>query len=320
MTLPSSGLVTIPGVDPEEEVARLLVHLRTQVDGLDEREAARRLQQVGPNEIRRETGPPWWRSLLAQFIHPLALLLWFAAALSLATGVLTLAVAIVAVIVLNAAFAFEQERQAEHATEALRDLLPPHARVRRGGMLAEIDATALVPGDLLLLAEGDRLSADARLIAGAVEVDMSPLTGESQPVTRSADRSQPAAAPLEAENLVFAGTLCTGGDAQAVVYGTGMHTRLGRIAALSQTVVDESSPLQRRSTGPPSSSRWSPSGSASRSSPSDIWPPGLASPMRAPSRLDCSWPTCQRVCCRPSRSRWPWACAEWPSAAHWSRS
>ncbi len=246
MTVASSDLPTTPGLDPEEEVPRLLADLHTQVTGLEEREAARRRQQVGPNEIRRETGKRWWRSLLAQFTHPLALLLWLAAGLSLATGVLTLAVAIVLVIVLNAAFAFAQERQAEHATEALRDLLPPSARVRRGGALVEIDATALVPGDLLLLAEGDRLSADARLIAGAVEVDMSPLTGESQPVTRSADRSQPAHAPLEAEDLVFAGTLCTGGDAQAVVYGTGMHTQLGRIAALSQTVVDESSPLQRQ--------------------------------------------------------------------------
>ena len=145
MTLPSSDLVTIPDLDPEEDVSRLLAHLRTQVGGLDEREAARRLQQVGPNEIRRETGPRWWRSLLDQFTHPLALLLWLAAGLSLATGVLTLAVAIVVVIVLNAAFAFAQERQAEHATEALRDLLPPRARVRRGGALVEIDATALVP-------------------------------------------------------------------------------------------------------------------------------------------------------------------------------
>ncbi|MDX6680239.1 MAG: hypothetical protein QOG94_278 [Solirubrobacteraceae bacterium] len=241
-----SFVALAPGPDPEEEVARLLVGLRTQVDGLDDSEAARRLQQVGPNEIRRESGPRWWRSLLEQFTHPLALLLWAAAALSLATGVLALAVAIVVVIVLNAAFAFAQERQAEHATEALRDLLPPHARVRRGGVLVEIDATALVPGDLLLLAEGDRLSADARLIAGALEVDMSPLTGESQPVTRSCDRSRPAAAPLEADDLVFAGTLCTGGDAQAVVYATAMHTQLGRIAALSQTVVAEQSPLQRQ--------------------------------------------------------------------------
>jgi calcium-translocating P-type ATPase len=242
----SIELAAGPPIDPEEDAPRLFADLRSQIEGLDEREAARRLQQIGPNEIRRETGRRWWRSLLDQFIHPLALLLWVAAALSLLTGVPSLAVAIVVVIVLNAAFAFAQERQAEHATEALRDLLPTLARVRRGGALVEIDATGLVPGDLLLLSEGDRLSADARLISGAVEVDMSPLTGESQPVTRSSDRSAPAASPLEAEDLVFAGTLCTGGDAQALVYGTGMHTQLGRIAALSQTVVAETSPLQRQ--------------------------------------------------------------------------
>ncbi len=242
----ATDVARLADVDPEEETLRLLADLRTQVDGLDEREAGRRLLQVGPNEIRRESGARAWRSLLGQFTHPLALLLWAAAALSLATGVLALAVAIVVVIVLNAAFAFAQERQAEHATEALRDLLPPRARVRRGGALVEVDAVGLVPGDLLLLAEGDRLSADARVIDGAVEVDMSPLTGESQPVTRAAERSRPAAAILEAEDLVFAGTLCTGGDAKAVVYATGMHTQLGRIAALSQNVVAETSPLQRQ--------------------------------------------------------------------------
>jgi magnesium-transporting ATPase (P-type) len=131
VSLPPEDLVTALGLDAEEEVPRLLAHLRTQIDGLDEREAVRRLQQVGPNEIRRESGPRWWRGLLDQFIHPLALLLWLAAGLSLATGVLTLAVAIVMVIVLNAAFAFAQERQAEHATEALRDLLPPRVTTRR---------------------------------------------------------------------------------------------------------------------------------------------------------------------------------------------
>ena len=246
MPPPVTDPTTAPELDPEQDVPHLLADLRTQTEGLDTREAARRLEQVGPNEIRRERGAPWWRSLVDQLIHPLALLLWFAAALSLATSALTLATAIVVVILLNAVFAFAQERQAEHATEALRDLLPPRARVRRGGVLIEIDATALVPGDLLLLAEGDRLSADARVIAGAVEVDMSPLNGESQPVMRGAERSQAAAAPLEAEDLVFAGTLCTSGDARAVIYGTGMHTQLGRIAALSQTVVDESSPLQRQ--------------------------------------------------------------------------
>jgi calcium-translocating P-type ATPase len=246
VTLQPADPVILADVDAEEDVARLLADLHTNVDGLNDREAARRLLQFGPNEIRRDSGPPWWRAVASQFTHPLALLLWAAAALSLLTGVVALAVAIVVVIVLNAAFAFAQERQAQHATEALRDLLPPHARVRRGGALVEIDATSLVPGDLLLLAEGDRLSADARLISGAVDVDMSPLTGESQPVTRSSERNGPAAAVLEAEDLVFAGTLCTGGDARALVYGTAMHTQLGRIAALSQSVADEPSPLQRQ--------------------------------------------------------------------------
>lgn len=109
MTTPAA---TVPAVDPEEEIPRLLDHLGTQADGLDEREAARRLQQVGANAIRRESGPRAWRSLLGQFTHPLALLLWMAAGLSLVTGVITLAIAIVVVIVLNAAFAFAQERQA----------------------------------------------------------------------------------------------------------------------------------------------------------------------------------------------------------------
>ena len=103
---------------------------------------------------------------MRQFVHPLALLLWVAAALSAASGSMTLAIAIVAVIVLNAALAYAQEMQAERATEALRELLPPQARVRRDGITLEIAAAALVPGDIVLLAEGDRLSADARLTDG----------------------------------------------------------------------------------------------------------------------------------------------------------
>jgi calcium-translocating P-type ATPase len=107
-----------------------------------------------------------------------------------------------------------------------------------------IDAAGLVPGDLLLVEEGDRLSADARLVAGDVEIDASPLTGESQPVVRSAAPSPAAASPLEAANLVFSGTLCTAGEAEAVVLATGMGTQLGRIAALSQRVRSDLSPLQ----------------------------------------------------------------------------
>jgi P-type E1-E2 ATPase len=150
-------------------------------------------------------------------VHPLALLLWVAAALASASGNQTLAIAIVAVILMNAALAYMQEQQAERATEALRELLPPHARVRRDGTELDVPAVMLVPGDVVLLEEGDRLSGDARLRGGSVEVDMAPFTGESQPVVRSADAVRRAASLLEAEDLRFAGTLCTGGEAEAVV-------------------------------------------------------------------------------------------------------
>ncbi len=231
-------------VDPEEAIELLLRHLGTRGDGLSEREAARRLEQYGRNEIRRREGPGHLRALATQFTHPLALLLWVAAALAFVSALTPLAVAIVAVIVLNAGFAFLQEMQAERATEALREFLPAQAKVRRDGAERDVDARELVPGDVLLLSEGDRLSADARLVDGAVEVDMSPLTGESQPVSRTSVRARRAPSPLESDDLVFAGTLCTAGEAMGVVYATAMATQLGRIAALSQRVKAEVSPLQ----------------------------------------------------------------------------
>ena len=231
-------------IDPQERVDSLLAHLGTRTDGLSSREAQRRLTQFGPNTITRAAEVSHAGELVRQFVHPLALLLWIAAALSAASGSHTLAVAIVAVIVLNAGLAFVQELQAERATEALRELLPARARVRRDAQEIEIDAGELVPGDLVLLSEGDRLSADARLIAGSLELDMAALTGESQPVVRSATAQQRAGSVLEADDLAFAGTSCTAGEAEAVVYATAMSTQIGRIAALSQRVKPEISPLQ----------------------------------------------------------------------------
>jgi magnesium-transporting ATPase (P-type) len=179
-------------------------------------------------------------------VHPLALLLWLAAALAFVAGVPTLGGAIVAVVFLDALFAFAQERQAERAVEALTRYLPQQAAVRRDGKRAVIDACGLVPGDVLLVAEGDRISADARLLQGAVEVDMSTLTGESQPVFRSAEFADATGPLLEARELVFSGTSCVGGEAEALVFATGMQTELGRIAALTERVEVEESPLDPR--------------------------------------------------------------------------
>jgi len=174
----------------------------------------------------------------------LALLLWGAAALAAVAGITPIAIAVVIVIVLNAAFAFVQERQAERAVEALQGYLPPRAEVIRDQRRIAIDAAELVPGDLLLLEEGGRISADAHLLEGTIEVDLSTLTGESVPVSRSAGPTQMRSSLLQAEELVFSGTNCTGGEARAIVYATGMGTELGRIAALSQLGEEEESPLE----------------------------------------------------------------------------
>jgi calcium-translocating P-type ATPase len=234
---------TIRESDPREPLGVLLGHLETSPSGLAEREAQRRLVVHGPNELRRRVRRQWPRELWRQFTHPLALLLWVAAGLAFFAVSTAVAVAIVAIIFLNALFAFAQEQQAERAVEALKELLPPRATVVRDGHRREVDARELVPGDVLLLEAGDRISADARLIEGSLEVDLSMLTGESLPAYRSADLVD-SGPLLEARDLVFSGTIATEGDARALVFATGMSTELGRIAALSERIEREESPLE----------------------------------------------------------------------------
>ncbi|MEF9887314.1 cation-translocating P-type ATPase [Streptomyces sp. P9-A4] len=231
-------------LDPEERAELLLRDLRSSRDGLTSREAARRLVHYGPNMLRRRGGRRWPRELARQLTHPLALLLWAAALLAWWAGIVAVALAVVVVIVVNAAFAFVQEMQAERAVEALAAYLPERAKVLRDGQEQVIEADHLVPGDVLVVEEGDRISADARLIAGGVEVDLSALTGESMPAYRSADLTDVRVPLLQARDLVFSGTACTEGDGRALVFATGMHTELGRIAALSERVEREISPLE----------------------------------------------------------------------------
>ncbi len=258
MTLPSlAPVVTAPGPaevnepaspppDPAEPLALLLQHVRSSPAGLSDREAARRLLAYGPNELSSRAKSQWPAELLRQVTHPLALVLAVAGVLAWASGTPSLAVAIAAVIVLNAAFAFFQEVQAERAVEALAAFLPARAHVWRDGRVQEVPAATLVPGDVLVVQEGESICADARLIAGALEVDLSTLTGESAPVSRSADTPDVAGPLLEAQDVVFSGTACTGGEARAVVTATGMRTELGRIAALTARVKREDSPLERQ--------------------------------------------------------------------------
>jgi calcium-translocating P-type ATPase len=212
---------------------------------LSAREAAHRLAQHGPNEIVRPRRHTTVRDLARQFTHPLALLLAAAAILAWVTGGVAIAIAIVIVIVINAVFAFAQETRAERAIEALAAYLPPRARVIRDGQAQAVLSSQLVPGDLLVIEEGDRISADARLVSGALEVDVSALTGESMTVERSSALTDTRVPLLEARDLILSGTTCTEGEARAVVFATGMRTELGRIASLSERVERDESPLER---------------------------------------------------------------------------
>ncbi|WP_405540286.1 cation-translocating P-type ATPase [Streptomyces antimycoticus] len=232
------------GVNPEEAAELLLRDLRSSRRGLSSAEARRHLVQYGRNELERRHGRRWPRELARQLTHPLALLLWLAAALLFAVGSHVVAAAVVLIILLNAGFAFIQEVQAERAVEALAQYLPQRAKAVRDGVRVEVDAAELVPGDIVVIEEGDRIAADARLLAGAIEVDMSALTGESVPTLRSAAILDVDVPVLRAHDLVFSGTNCTGGEAHGVVFATGMATELGRIAALSQRVKQEPSPLE----------------------------------------------------------------------------
>lgn len=245
--VPPPAEAGVPGdiLNPQEPLERLLRELRSRPEGLSGRESARRLLVHGRNELAQRGRGGWARELGRQFIHPLALLLWVAGGLAFLTGTAALSIAIVAVIVINALFSFIQERHAERAVEALNAFLPAQARVLREGEEVMVDAALLVPGDVMVVREGDRVSADGRLLSGSLEMDVSTLTGESLPVYRSAATGSAGGGPLlQAQDVVFSGSACTGGDAAAVVFATGMQTEMGRIAALTQSAGHGSSPLE----------------------------------------------------------------------------
>ncbi|MDI7275903.1 MAG: cation-transporting P-type ATPase [Anaerolineae bacterium] len=228
---------------PPEEVYEAL---GSSPAGLTAAEAEERLRRYGANALQEARKTPLIVKLLANFTHLMALLLWAASALAFVAGLPELGVAILAVIFINAAFSFWQEYKAERAVEALRELLPTYARVIRDDREERIRAEELVPGDLLVLGEGDAISADARLVSEfELRTDNSTLTGESVPVRRTAEPSiREGIGYVDQPNLVFAGTSVATGSGRAVVAYTGMSTAFGRVAQLTQTVEAAQSPLQ----------------------------------------------------------------------------
>ena len=233
---------------PKEEVLRSLV---TSENGLTEEEAKKRFLEFGPNEIREVRKKPLILRFISQFTHFLAILLWIAATLSFLSGylhpgegMLLLGVAIVGVIVINAVFAFIQEYRAEKALEEMKKLLPYYVRVLRDGKEKEIHAGEIVPGDIVMLSEGDKIPADARLIETVeLRVNNAPLTGESESVTRVSEPSE--GEIINSPNIAFAGTTVIGGSGKGVVFATGMRSEFGRIAQLTGTVTAGLSPLQK---------------------------------------------------------------------------
>ena len=234
------------------EIAEVWSLLRSRAEGLRPDEVAQRLAEIGTNTL----GPPprwvWLRTLLQQFANLFSLLLDVSAALCFVAdrmqpgeGMAVLGWALVAVAVLNALFTFAQAIRAERAMQALRNMLPQRITVRRGGVEEEVSIEELVPGDVLLLSEGDRVPADARLVESHdLLANNAPLTGESRHASLDASRVEKGRM-VDAPNLVFAGCSLLRGSGTAVVYATGRRTEFGKIAALSVEVRRPPTPLER---------------------------------------------------------------------------
>ena len=221
--------------------------------GLSSDEASARLTREGANELAVKPPVPGWRRFLAQFQDVLVILLLVATAVSALlwiyqrdTALPYEAIAIFAVVLLNATMGYFQEARAEAAAAALRAMSAPDAAVVRDGRRQRVRTAAVVPGDVLLLEEGDTIPADARLVESvALQTSEAALTGESVPVAKNVDPIPDEAQLGDRVNMVFSGTAATYGHARAVATATGMHTEMGRIAGLLEDTAGEQTPLQR---------------------------------------------------------------------------
>lgn len=229
----------------EEAVGEFQTDVKT---GLTRAEAERRLAEYGPNELIERGAKSPWRILWEQLTAILVLVLIAAAVVSLILGDYKDAIAILVIVILNAAIGFRQEYQAEKSIAALKQLAVPVVRVRRDGRVDELSARELVPGDVILLEAGNLVPADVRLLSSAnLRIEEAALTGESVPAEKDASLDYDADIAVgDRLNMAYMGTTVSYGRGEGVVTATGMNTELGRIADLLQTVEQEETPLQKR--------------------------------------------------------------------------
>ncbi|MEM3154500.1 MAG: calcium-translocating P-type ATPase, SERCA-type [Candidatus Woesearchaeota archaeon] len=228
---------------PEKEV---LAELKASEKGLSGMDAAERLKVYGPNQIREAERVHPFVIFLSQFKSPMVWILLAAMVISLVVREYVDFYVIGAIVVLNAILGFVQEYRAERAIEALKKMISLKATVLRDGQERDIDASEVVPGDILLLDTGDKIPADARLLEAVnLQTQEAALTGESVPVKKEVVAFRKECAVADRSNMVFSGTIVTNGHARAVVTGTGMHTEIGRIAQMIQEAAPEPTPLQK---------------------------------------------------------------------------
>jgi Ca2+-transporting ATPase len=221
--------------------------LQTSANGLSNAEASARLSLYGQNLLSKQKKTSFWEKLAREFARTYAVVLLMAGLVTLLQRDVTMASIIWSIVLGNIALSFWREYRAEQAIEKLRQILPSFAHIIRDGVENYIPSSGVVPGDVLVLAEGDNIPADARVIEEyGLRTNNATLTGEAIPARKMADPSyQTGISELEQPNLIFAGTSITSGTGRAVVYATGMMTQFGRIAHLTQTIEEEPTPFQK---------------------------------------------------------------------------
>ena len=233
-------------------VAKIMKELGSSESGLSTSDSEKKLETYGLNELKKTQSFKALKAFLEQFKSSLVIILIIASVVSYFIAVHegespVDAIVIGIIVLVNAVLGFIQEFKAEKSLEHLRNMLVPTSQVVRDGEIIEIPSKQLVPGDILIINEGDTVSADARLIeATRLQIDEAALTGESLPRQKNTDQHPEKTALADRNNMIYQGTNVVGGSARAIVVDTGMSTELGKISTMVQEIVEDKNPFQQK--------------------------------------------------------------------------